>query len=89
MQPAEPRERSAFKAGDHAKDTRLFAMLELRLKADHVPQRSERIVLPELDHGIGGSAGPRVGQSNGLHGAEPQGLTASSAMTSIGRHPSK
>ena len=71
VQPAKPRERSAFKTGDHAKDTRLLAVLELGLKPDHVPKRSERVVLPELDHGMRGMAGARVGQSDRLHGTEP------------------
>ena len=76
MQAAKPRERSAFKAGDHAEDARLLAMLELGLKADHVPERFECIVLPELDHGMRRAAGSRVGQSDRLHRAEPQGFTA-------------
>ena len=35
-------------------------MLQLGLEADHVPQGAERIVLAQLDDGIGPAAGARI-----------------------------
>ena len=48
---AEPRELRVLEAGDHAEDFRLRAVLQLRLEADHVPQRAQLVVLPQLHHG--------------------------------------
>ena len=57
---AEPRELGIFEAGDGAEDADLLAMLQLGLEADHVPQGAERIVLAQLDDGIGPAAGARI-----------------------------
>ena len=45
MQAAEPRELSILEPRDHAENAHLLAVLQLRLEADHVPERAERIVL--------------------------------------------
>ena len=52
MEPAETRELCLLESRDHAEHAHLFAMFELGLEADHVPQRAERIVLTELHHGV-------------------------------------
>ena len=71
------RANSAFsRPGDHAEDAHLFGVLHLGLKADHVPQRAERIVLPQLHDGEGAAAGLRVGQADGLHRAEARRVAA-------------
>jgi hypothetical protein len=67
----------------------LLAVLQLGLEADHVPQRAQRIVLAQLHHGIGhrpvrGSSGP-----TGFIGPKRSVSRPRSAMTSIGRQPSK
>jgi hypothetical protein len=67
----------------------LLGMLQLGLEADHVPQRAERIVLAQLDDGIGPAAGARIVEADRLHRAEAQGLGPRSAITSIGMQPSK
>jgi hypothetical protein len=50
------------------KDTHLFAMLQLGLEADHVPQRAERIVLAQLDAGIGPASGARIVEADAFIG---------------------
>ena len=52
MQAAEPRKLRLLEAGDHAEDVGLPAVLELGLEADHVPERAQRIVLPQLHDGV-------------------------------------
>ena len=53
VQAAEPRELGLLQPGDHAEDVGLRAVLQLGLEADHVPQRAQRIVLAQLDDGVG------------------------------------
>ena len=65
---AEPRELGILKPGNSAEDAHLLAMLQLGLEADHVPQGAERIVLPELDDGIGPTAGARIVEADGFIG---------------------
>ena len=57
MKPAEPRELGVLEAGDGAEDAHLLGMPQLRLKADDVVERAERIVLAQLHHGVGAAAG--------------------------------
>ena len=55
----------------------LLAVLQLGLEADHVEQRAERVVLAQLDDGVGLLAGPvRVRQPDRLHRPVPQRLAA-------------
>ena len=71
------RANSAFsRPGNGAEDAHLLAMLQLGLEADHVPQGAERIVLAQLDHGIGPAPGPRIVEADALHRAVAQGLDA-------------
>src|SRR3546814_9672563 len=49
-------------------------MFELGLEADDVPQRAERIILPELDDGMGPAPGFRIIEADRLHRAEAQGF---------------
>ncbi len=52
-------------------------MFVLRLKTDHVEQRAQLVVLPELDDRIGFCAGfVRIGQTEGFHRAMAQSLRA-------------
>ena len=53
MDAAEPREFGALEAGNHAEDAGLFAIFQLGLEADHVEERAERVVLPQLHDGVG------------------------------------
>ena len=77
MQAAQPRELGLREARDHAEDARLLAVLQLGLEADHVPQRAQRIVLPQLHHRVGPLARlVRIGEADRLHGAEAQRLAA-------------
>ena len=46
-----------LEAGDHAEDVGLLGVFQLGLEADHVEERAERIVLAELDDGVGLSPG--------------------------------
>src|SRR4029079_9674073 len=69
MDPAKPGELSLFEARDGAEDSHLLAVLQLGLEPDHVPQRAERIVLAQLDDGVGPAAGARVVEADALHGA--------------------
>ena len=77
MQAAEPREFGVFKARDHAEDAHLLGVLELGLKAHHVVERAQSIVLPELHDGIGLDGRiVGVGQPHRLHGAVTRSLRA-------------
>ena len=77
MQAAEPRELRLLEAGNHAEDPPLLAVFELGLEADHVEQRAERIVLPQLHHGVGLRRRiVRVGEADRLHRPVAQGLAA-------------
>ena len=76
MQAAEARELRVLQARDRAEDARLFAVLQLRLEADHVVERAERVVLAQLHDGEGAAAGVRIGEADRLHRAEAQGLGA-------------
>jgi hypothetical protein len=52
-------------------------VLQLGLEAHHVPQRAQRIVLAQLDDGVGlHQRVARVGQADGLHRPVAQGLAA-------------
>ncbi len=68
----------------------LLAVLQLRLEADHVPQRAERIVLPQLDDRVGPLARlVRIGKPTGFIGPKRSVSRPRSAITSMGRQPSK
>ena len=90
MQTAKPGELGLPEAGDGAEDAHLLAVLQLGLKSDHVPQRAKRIVLPQLHDGMGLHAGAvRIGEADRLHRPVASVSRPRSAMTSIGRQPSK
>ena len=91
MQAAEPRELGAREAGDDAEDARLLAVLQLGLEADHVPQRAQRIVLPQLHDGIGplGAGVCGLVRPTGFIGPKRSVSRPRSAITSMGRQPSK
>src|SRR6185437_1842829 len=65
---AEPGEFGLLQPRNHTENTPLLAVFELGLEADHVEQRAERVVLPELDDGVGLDLRiMRVGESERLH----------------------
>src|SRR5579883_2144984 len=74
MQPTEPGEYSMLEAGDHSENARLLSMFKLGLKADHVPKRTQGVVLPELNDSVGRSARARVRKANRFHRTIPQGF---------------
>ena len=77
MQAAETGELGVLQAGDHAEDLGLGPVLQLGLEPDHVEQCAQRIVLTQLDDGVGLDHGvARIGQADGLHRAVAQGLAA-------------
>ena len=91
VQAAEPGELRVLEAGDHAEDVGLDGVAQPRLEADHVVERAERVVLAELDDGIGlvrrlvrGLVSP-----TGFIGPWRSVSRPRSAITSIGRQPSK
>ena len=73
---AEPGEARLLQPRNRPEDFGLGAVLQLGLEADHVEQGAERIVLAQLDDGMGAAAGARVGQADRFHRAEAQGLPA-------------
>ena len=90
MQPAEACELGLFQARNGAEDSDLLAVLELGLEADHVEQGAEPVVLAQLDDGVG--LGPRpcgLVRPNGFIGPWRRVSRPRSAITSIGRQPSK
>ncbi len=70
MQAAEAREFRLSETRDHAEDAHLFGVLQLGLEADHVVERAQRIVLPQLHHCIGLDRRiVRIGEPHRLHRA--------------------
>jgi hypothetical protein len=77
VQAAEAGELGVLQARDHAEGLGLGAVLQLGLEADHVEQGAQRIVLTQLDDGVGLDLRvARIGQADGLHRAVAQGLAA-------------
>ena len=75
MQAAEPRKLRLLQAGNHPEDIGLGTVFQLRLEADNIVKRTQRIVLPQLDHGIGLDRGiVGIGQAHRLHRSMTQGL---------------
>jgi len=72
VETAHARKFCFFQTGDGAQQVGLRGIFELGLKPDHVPQCPQRIVLSQLDHGIGAFAGVRVGEADGFHRTEAQ-----------------
>src|SRR3546814_18684355 len=52
VQPAQPREFGLLQPRNGTEQFDLRAMFELGLKADHVPQRAQLVVLPQLHHRV-------------------------------------
>ena len=61
MYAAEPGESCPFKTRYRSKDAGLFAMLQLCLEADNIVERSQSIVLSQLDHRMGSPTDMWVG----------------------------
>ena len=91
VKPAEPRELGLLQTGNGAEDPSLLAVLELGLEAYHVEQRAEPVVLTQLDDGIGLDTAAHADWS-ARTASSGRGASVSrprSAITSIGRQPSK
>ena len=68
MNAAKPRELRLLQCRNGAEDAHLLGMFQLGLEADHVEQRAELVVLPELHDRIGLHVGlVRVGEPERLH----------------------
>ena len=68
MEAAEPGELRLGQAGDHAEDVGLDGVAQAGLEADHVVERAQRIVLAELDDGMGlDRRVARIGEPDRLH----------------------
>ena len=90
MKPAEARELGLLQARNGAEDAHLLAVLELGLEAHHVEQGAELVVLAQLHDGVGlhrGACG--LVRPNGFIGPWRSVSRPRSAITSIGRQPSK
>ena len=90
MQAAEPGELGLLQPRNGAEDAHLLGMFQLGLEADHVEQRAELVVLAQLHDGVGldvGSCG--LVRPNGFIGPWRSVSRPRSAITSIGRQPSK
>ena len=82
MQPAEAGKFGLFKTRDHPENTHLFGIFQLGLKAHHIIQRGQCIILPQLHDRVGFDQWiMRVGQADGLHRAMTQ-----SFGTAFGHH---
>ena len=77
MNAAKPRELGALESGNGAEDADLFGVLQLGLEADHVEQRAELVVLPQLHDRIRLLVRlVRIGEPDRFHRAVPQRLGA-------------
>jgi hypothetical protein len=81
MHHAEADEFGVLETRDHLQHARLVAPFDLRLEADQAVVIAGERVLPQLDHGVGQAAGPRILQADRLHGPEPQ-----RAFAAMGHH---
>ncbi len=71
MESAEARELGVLQSWYHAEDPRLLGVAQLGLEANHIPQRTERVVLAKLDDGVRPAAGARIIEADRLHRPEP------------------
>ena len=74
MQAAQPRELGPLQPRDQPEHPDLLGMLQLGLKSDHVVERSQGVVLPQLNHRMRPSPRPGVGQAHRFHRPEAQRL---------------
>ena len=70
-------EGGVLEAGDEAKDSLLFGILQVVLEAYEIIGVGPEVLLTELHAGVGPAAGLRVGEADGLHGAETERVAAS------------
>src|SRR5579871_5370870 len=66
-----------LQAGDETEDAGLLAELEVVLEANEVVGVGAEIFLPQLDRRVGPAACLGVGETDGLHGAEAEGIAPS------------
>ena len=91
MEAAEARELGVLQPGNHPEDRGLLAVFQLGLEADHVEQRAERVVLAQLHDRVGllGPGWCGFVSPTGFIGPCRSVSRPRSAITSIGRQPSK
>ena len=89
MDHAEAHELGVLEPGNQPQHARLLAPLHLRLEADQAEVVAGEVVLPQLHDRVRLASGARIGQADRLHRPEAQRVHAASAITSIGRQPSK
>jgi hypothetical protein len=65
---------SVFEPGNQSQHARLLTELQMVLESDQVVGVRPQILLPQLHRRIRDAAGPRVFQSDRLHGAEAQSV---------------
>ena len=76
MKTAEARELGVFETGDRPENADLLGVLQLRLEADHVPKRAERVVLAKLHDGVRPTARARIVEADRLHRTKAQRFAA-------------
>src|SRR5262249_42138119 len=77
VKPAEARELRVLQSRDCTQDACLLAMTQLGLKADHVVERAERIILAQLYDSVRLYVRRvRIGEPDRLHRSEAQGFGA-------------
>src|SRR5438309_2011466 len=80
-------ESGVFEAGNEPQDAALFSVLQVVLEADEVVAVGAEVLLAKLDDGVGPAAGFGVGEADGLHGAEAQGVAAAAGGLLDGEAP--
>ena len=65
-----------FEAGDEAEDALLLAELQMILEADEVVAVGAEVFLAKLDDGVRPATGLGIGEADGLHWAEAEGVAA-------------
>ena len=75
MQAAKTGKARLFETGNKFKHMRLFAIFKLGLKAHHIEQSAERIILAQLHHGMRFHVGRmHIGQATRFHRAVAQSI---------------
>ena len=86
MQAAKPGKACNFQSWYQAKHICLGTIFQLGLKAHHIEQRAERIILPKLNNRIGLTSGLCALSGRAVSWAVAQRFSSRAAITSIGKH---
>ncbi len=85
MNLAVAKEARVFETGNQPQNPRLFAELEVVLKAHQVVAVGAEVFLAQLHHGPGRFAGARITQPHRLHGPESQSVAAAAGKNLDGQ----